>query len=44
VKAHAAVAAEFLGDEVVDAVLVDVESSPLSEAEKALFRFVEKVN
>jgi uncharacterized peroxidase-related enzyme len=44
VKAHAAVAAEFLGDEVVDAALADIKSSPLSEAEKALFQFVEKVN
>jgi alkylhydroperoxidase family enzyme len=30
--------------ELVEAVLQDVESSPLSDAEKALFRFVRKVN
>jgi alkylhydroperoxidase family enzyme len=30
--------------ELVDSVLRDVESSPLSDAEKALFRFVRKVN
>ncbi len=28
----------------MDAVLRDVETSPLAEAEKALFRFVDKVN
>jgi alkylhydroperoxidase family enzyme len=30
--------------ELVDAVLHDVDTSPLSEAEKALLRFVRKVN
>ena len=30
--------------ELVEAVLRDVETSPLSDAEKALFRFVRKVN
>ncbi len=30
--------------ELVAGVLADVETSPLSEAEKALFRFVRKVN
>lgn len=35
----------LLGDEgLVDAVLRDVESSPLDEPHKALFRFVDKVN
>jgi uncharacterized peroxidase-related enzyme len=43
--AHAAVAAELLSDrELVDAVLADYRSSPLSEAEKALLAFVEKLN
>jgi len=45
VKSHAAVAAELLGDEeLVRSVLQDLESSRLSENEKALFRFVAKVN
>src|SRR5271157_198378 len=55
-KSHAAVAAELLGDhpavaagvvgaiELVDGVLADPESSALSDPEKALFRFVRKVN
>ncbi len=35
----------MLGDEqLVDAVLADPESSRLSESEKALFRFLDKVN
>jgi len=35
----------LLGDEkLVRAVLEDLESSPLDEKHKALFRFVEKVN
>ena len=35
----------MLGDRaLVDAVLADVESSPLDEQHKALFRFVDKVN
>jgi uncharacterized peroxidase-related enzyme len=45
VKSHAAVAAEFLGsEELVRGVLRDLESSALQENEKALFRFVSKVN
>lgn len=44
-KAHAAVAAELLGDEeLVQGVLRDVETSRLDEQHKALFRFVDKVN
>ena len=44
-KSHAAVAAELLGDEaLVAAVLADVETSPLDEAHKALFRFIDQVN
>lgn len=44
-KSHAAVAAELLQDEaLVRAVLADVESSPLPDPEKALLRFVDKVN
>jgi alkylhydroperoxidase family enzyme len=45
VKSHAAVAAELLGsEELVWGVLRDLESSALAEREKALFRFVKKVN
>ena len=44
-KSHAAVAAELLGsEELVWGVLHDLENSSLSEREKALFRFVSKVN
>ncbi len=44
-KSHAAVAAELLGSEdLVWSVLRDLETSPLPENEKALFRFVSKVN
>ncbi len=44
-KSHAAVAAEFLDSEdLVWSVLRDLETSPLPESEKALFRFVAKVN
>jgi len=44
-KSHAAVAAELLNNhELVAGVLEDVESSALSDSEKALFRFVRKVN
>jgi uncharacterized peroxidase-related enzyme len=44
-KSHAAVAAELLGsEELVWGVLKDLESSALAEKEKALFRFVDKVN
>lgn len=43
--AHAAVAAELLADRaLVDAVLADYHSSALSDAEKALLAFVEKLN
>jgi alkylhydroperoxidase family enzyme len=45
VKSHAAVAAELLGSEqLVWDVLRDLETSALPENEKALFRFVSKVN
>jgi uncharacterized peroxidase-related enzyme len=45
VKSHAAVAAELLGDEkLVAEVLGDIETSRLSDSEKALMRFVDKVN
>jgi alkylhydroperoxidase family enzyme len=45
VKSHAAVAAELLGsEELVWSVLRDLENSALPEKEKALFRFVDKVN
>jgi len=44
-KSHAAVAAELLNNhELVAGVLDDVETSALSDPEKALFRFVRKVN
>lgn len=44
-KYHAAVAAELLGnEELVQSVLQDLESSPLPEKDKALLRFVTKVN
>ena len=43
-KAHAAAAAELLGsEELVAQVLDDREASPLSEKDKTLLRFVEKV-
>lgn len=41
--AHAPVAAELLGKELVDEVLADLESSRLSSAEKELLRYVDKV-
>jgi len=45
VRAHAAVAAYLLKDEaLVAAVLRDVNTAPLPEADKALLRFVERVN
>jgi uncharacterized peroxidase-related enzyme len=45
VKSHAAVAAVLLGSEdLVQKVLDDVDSSPLSDAEKILLRFLDKVN
>ncbi|HZU27088.1 MAG TPA: hypothetical protein VFA04_16290 [Bryobacteraceae bacterium] len=44
-KSHAAVAAEILQNEpLVTAVITDLESSPLPDNEKALLRFVDKVN
>ncbi len=43
-KCHAAIAGELYGDEaLVWSALRDLESSPLSEKEKALLRFVRKV-
>ena len=44
-KSHAAVAAELLGnEELVRQVLADIETSSLTEREKVLFRFLDKVN
>ena len=44
-KYHAAVAAELLGsEELVHGAIDDLESSALPEKEKALLRFVTKVN
>ena len=44
-KSHAAVAAALLGsEELVEGVLRDLETSALSEKEKALLRFVDQVN
>jgi len=44
-KYHAAVAAELLGsDELVAGALRDLEYSALPEKEKAMLRFVDKVN
>lgn len=43
-KAHAAVASQILADEqLVWSVIRDLDSSPLSDKEKALLRFVRKV-
>jgi alkylhydroperoxidase family enzyme len=45
VKSHAAVAAVLLGSEdLVQKVLDDIDSSPLSDAEKLLMHFLDKVN
>jgi hypothetical protein len=41
-KSHAAVSSERLGDDLVQSVLCDLESSPLEEKEKALLRFSAK--
>ncbi len=41
--AHAAAAAEYLEDGLVDEVLRDVETSRLDEAHKALFRYIAKL-
>jgi len=38
-KSHTAVAAELLGDDLVQSVLGDLETAPLEEKEKALLRF-----
>ena len=44
-KSHAAVAAVLLGsEELVEQVLCDIDSSPLTEAEKLLLDFLDKVN
>lgn len=44
-KSHAAVAAVLLGsEELVKQVLADIDSSPLSDAEKQLMHFLDKVN
>ena len=44
-KSHAAVAAVLLGnEELVQKVLDDIDSSPLSDAEKLLMHFLDKVN
>lgn len=44
-KSHAAVAAVLLGsEELVQKVLADIDSSPLSGAEKLLMHFLDKVN
>lgn len=44
-KSHAAVAAVLLGnDELVQQVLADVDSSALTDAEKLLLHFLDKVN
>jgi uncharacterized peroxidase-related enzyme len=45
VKSHAAVAAVLLGsEELVEQVLCDIDSSGLSDAEKLLLHFLDKVN
>lgn len=41
---HAAVAAELLGEEVVQGAIADLDASALGPAEKALLRFTAKVN
>jgi len=45
VKSHAAVAAVLLGnEELVQQVLEDIDSSSLTDAEKLLMHFLDKVN
>jgi uncharacterized peroxidase-related enzyme len=45
VKSHAAVAAVLLGsEELVEQVLCDIDSSSLTDAEKLLLHFLDKVN
>ena len=43
-EADAAGVEGFCGEKVVEAVVHDLESAPLAEKEKALLRFVDKVN
>ncbi len=43
-RSHAAVAAEFLGEDLVRGVIDDLEGSALPDNEKALLRYVRKVN
>ena len=44
-KSHAAVAAVLLGsEELVEQVLCDIDSSSLTDAEKLLLHFLDKVN
>ena len=43
-KSHATVASDLLTEELVTAVLDNPEGAPLSDAEKALLRFVDKMN
>ena len=44
-KSHAAVAAVLLGsEELVEQVLCDIDSSALTDAEKLLLHFLDKVN
>ena len=44
-KSHAAVAAVLLGsEELVQQVLDDIDSSPLTDAEKLLMHFLDRVN
>ena len=42
-NSHAAAAAEFLEENLVDEVLRDLETSRLDDAHKALFRYVAKL-
>jgi uncharacterized peroxidase-related enzyme len=42
-NAHAAAAAQFLEQDVVDEVLLDLETSRLDSAHKALFRYIGKL-
>jgi uncharacterized peroxidase-related enzyme len=44
IGSHAAVAAELLGDrELVESVLSDVETAPLSEKDRSLYSFIKKM-
>lgn len=42
-RSHAAVTSHLMGEETVAAVLTDLDSSPISDAEKSLLRFTRKV-